>query len=178
VKKLILGLLLGAFFYGPAEASWIKEPRLLTYEASSQKAKPSVHLFCGLTQGNWCALNQLAAKLRAKGYKATVYSHWVNPASVMKAGDILIGHSKGADNVVATPKAKRAFSIDATVANRGAASPTVNYYNPANRIPFVICCGGASVRGAKNVIWRMPHVAMAADQKLHSEIIRQIERLK
>lgn len=141
-------------------------------------AKPDVHLFCGLTQGNWCALNVLAEKLRSMGYRAKVYSHWTQPSSVMKRGDVLIGHSKGADNVSSTKGARLAVSIDATVANRGARSRTVNYYDPANRIPFLICCGGAAVNGAQNVIWRKPHVAMAADPRLHSTIIKRIARLK
>lgn len=146
----------------------------------SHAAKPRIVLLCGLTQGNWCSLNALAASLRAKGYQTSVHSHFAVPTEIAKGNAVYIGHSAGADRVVAySYGARLVFSIDATAANIGAKSNNVvNYYNPNNRIPLFICCGGWKVAGAKNIIWRKSHTAMAADPKLYATIIAQIARLQ
>jgi hypothetical protein len=141
-------------------------------------SKRVAYLFCGLLSFDICGLNNLAAEFRARGVEAHVYSHWATPDLVSSAARaagkeiIYVGHSKGADNVVASTGAHKVYSIDATVANSGAKiKNTWNWYNPRNRIPAVICCGGARVNGANNVIWRMPHVAMGSDPKLHAVIL-------
>jgi hypothetical protein len=159
------------------------KPTIRRQAAPKASGKTTVVLACGLFMFDKCQFNDLAAKMRRQGWDAQVYSHYVNPysasAEARARGDFVayVGHSAGADRVVATEGSKMTFSVDATVANIGARPKTITYafYNPANRIPLVICCGGAYVNGAKNQVWRQPHVAMAGDPALHTLIIQRIK---
>lgn len=151
-----------------------------------------VSLHCGLFSGNVCALQNLAAKMQRRGWVTQVSTHWSDPAIVAAparaagARIFLVGHSAGADRVIARGKAagaRKVFSVDATVANGGAPSGLdyLNFYNPANRALFGICCGGARVSGdragSRNVIVRIGHIPMAGDARVHARIISEIAAL-
>ena len=154
------------------------------WAAPAVKIKAQVELYCGLFSGNWCALNRMRPRLEALGYHVVSYSHLAYPPSVSASAKAIglkvyrVGHSAGADLVVLfADSAAMTFSIDATVANAGARGPVLATYNPANRIPLLICCGGAKVDDAiSNRILRIGHVPMAAYPPLQDAIIAAIER--
>lgn len=156
-------------------------------KAPAKKArKTSVYVFCGLFSFDVCGLGGVAQKARAAGMNAEVYSHWADPylvsADARKRGDtiVYVGHSAGADKALGSKGSSKTFAVDPTVFNPGARKGVVTevYYNPFNRIPLVICCGGAAAVGANNVRWPKPHIAMGSDPALQARIMSQIRNSK
>lgn len=100
-------------------------------------------------------------KLIHKGDKV-YYVPWYAVGFLKVHIDRAIGHSKGADAIL-TIKAKRYIPIDATVANRGCPKKgaCVSYYNPKNKIPLGVCCGGWPVKGAVNKKRNFSHLDIA-----------------
>lgn len=149
--------------------------------ASIVRKSSGVHVafLCGLFSGNACGLIEIAAKAEARGWSASVHSHWADPVAIAahygKARLALVGHSAGADRILNRADlagARVAISIDPTIANSGAPDrvPADNFYNPGNL--RLICCGGARVEGARsNTIIRRPHVTMPRDRALQDRVI-------
>lgn len=150
---------------------------LLAAQAGSAQAA-TVRLYCGLFGIGCSQLADFARALNARGHKATVHSHFADPAAL--GGQVHVGHSAGADRALQARRARLVVAIDATILNPGAPAGvrTLGFYNPANALPLIFCCGGYAVKGAKNAIWRKPHVTMPGDPALQALILREIGRLK
>lgn len=74
--------------------------------------------------------------------------YYVPPGNYKRA----IGHSAGADAALLT-RAPQIRTIDPTFLNSGcpAGSDCQNWHASIDAFPFLVCCGGYSVRGAKNI---------------------------
>jgi hypothetical protein len=169
MKKLLLGLLLGAFFYTPAQASWIKPPQLLTYEVSAvkkkpvKKAAPTALVRSGLLDDGGRYTAVVVDGLKKQGYAVTHLPWWAEaPGKYLVA----TGHSLGADRVLHDNAAK-IIAIDPTMKNTGCVGhpDCTAYYGPANKFPLIVCCGGYPARGANNIAigfghTRAPQIAL------------------
>lgn len=111
-------------------------------------------------------MTDVAAALKAKGHKVTLGS-WRSPPSGIF--DWVITHS-AADRWVNSYPGARVISLDPTFLNPGCNGCT-NLYNPMNKVPFIFCCGGYAMNGAKNIVVRAAHV------KVPSAAIPQIVNL-
>lgn len=87
------------------------------------------------------------AELKKRGHKVVMGSHRAPP---QVRADYVIGHSRGADMALTYPGAK-IITLDATFLNPGCPKGRScdDYVAPVNRLPFLLCCGGYAVRGAK-----------------------------
>jgi hypothetical protein len=169
----VVGMLLAGVYARAAEAPIVRK-----------SSGVHVAFLCGLFSGNACGLTEIAAKAEARGWSASVHSHWADPVAIAaqygKARLALVGHSAGADRILNRADlagARVAISIDPTIANGGAPDrvPAYNFYNPSNL--RLICCGGARVAGAhSNMIVRAPHVTMPRDRALQDRVIYLIEK--
>lgn len=112
--------------------------------------------------------------LRAQGYKVTRRTWY---AADHGRYDLAAGHSKGADRVL-KDNARKIISIDPTLGNPGCAKgkDCTAYVGHANKFPFLICCGGYEVRGAKNIPIGYGHVQ--APRIALKQILKQTKRLK
>lgn len=171
----LVALVAAFFIVSPASASWIKEPRLLTYEVSAAKAKPRTALVrSGLMDDGGRFVSVVVSALQKQGYRVTHLPWW---AAKSGSYTVEIGHSKGADKVL-SDGGRNVIAIDPTIANRGC-QPKSNctaYYAPENRIPLIVCCGGYPARGAKNIRIARGHVQ--APRIALAQILKQTARLK
>lgn len=112
--------------------------------------------------------------LKKQGYAVKRIPWW---ASKSGSFTIEVGHSKGADRVLADG-GRRVIAIDPTIANQGCKpkSDCTVYYGPANKFPLIFCCGGYPARGAKNIKIGWGH--LQAPQIALSQILKQTSRLK
>lgn len=112
--------------------------------------------------------------LRAQGYKVTRKPWW---ASDNERYDVAAGHSMGADRVL-KDRARKIIAIDPTFVNPGCprTKDCTAYVGHANKFPFLICCGGYEVRGAKNIAISYGHVQ--APRIALKQILKQTKRLK
>jgi hypothetical protein len=112
--------------------------------------------------------------LKAQGYKVTRIPWWKADSGKYT---VAAGHSKGADAVL-RDNAKTIIAIDPTLANSGCPKgrDCTAYVGHANKFPFLICCGGYEVRGAKNIAIAPGHVQ--APRIALKQILKQTARLK
>ena len=111
--------------------------------------------------------------LRAQGYKVTRKPWW---AADSGRYTVAAGHSKGADRVL-RDNAKTIIAIDPTFVNPGCQKGNCTaYVGPANKFPFLICCGGYEVRGAKNIAISYGHVQ--APRIALKQILKQTKGMK
>lgn len=90
------------------------------------------------------------AELRKRKYKVVMGS-WLLPPQVK--ADYVITHSAGGSAGLTRYPGAKVFTIDPTVLNPGCSKKNncTNYYAAINKVPFLICCGGYRVNGAKNI---------------------------
>ena len=112
--------------------------------------------------------------LRAQGYKVTRKPWWVADNGRYT---VAVGHSKGADRVL-RDNARKIIAIDPTLVNPGCQKgrDCTAYVGHLNKFPFLICCGGYEVRGAKNIAIGYGHVQ--APRIALKQILKQTARLK
>lgn len=112
--------------------------------------------------------------LRAQGYKVTRKPWWMSDDGRYT---VAVGHSKGADRVL-RDGARKIIAIDPTLANPGCpmGRDCTAYVGHLNKFPFLICCGGYEVRGAKNIAIGWGHTS--APRIALKQILKQTKRLK
>ncbi len=135
-------------------------------------AKPVCRSVTGIFGEVVSPLVTIRKELRKRCRKVYEEKWWA--LSAAKA-DIDIGHSAGADAILRTAT-KRKVSIDPTIANQGCpkGARCINFHNPMNAFPLVVCCGGYPVRGAKNIVAAYPHTAMP--ERIARRVIREAFR--
>jgi hypothetical protein len=155
MKRLALVAILAAFFIAPADAR-------------------TALVRSGLFDDFGIFTRPVEDGLRAQGYKVTRRTWY---AADHGRYTVAAGHSKGADRVL-RDNAKTIIAIDPTFVNPGCArgKDCTAYVGHANKFPFLICCGGYEVRGAKNIPIGYGHVQ--APRIALKQILKQTARLK
>jgi hypothetical protein len=136
---------------------------LFIFIASHAEAK-NVLILRGMFGEVVAPMTDIAASLQKKGHKVTLGSWRAPPTGVY---DVVITHS-AADRWVNSYGRAKVISLDPTFLNPGCKG-CVNYYNPMNKIPFILCCGGYRMTGANNVVVPAPHVAVPSASIRHIE---------
>lgn len=152
--RLLIPALVAGFFIGPADAK-------------------AALVRSGLFDDFGIFTRPVEDGLRAQGYKVTRKPWW---ASDSGRYTVAAGHSLGADAVL-KDNAKTIIAIDPTFVNPGCPKGNCTaYVGHLNKFPFLICCGGYEVRGAKNIPIGYGHVQ--APRIALKQILKQTKRLK
>jgi|GEM_PF-6828887 len=133
----------------------------LTLALSANAATAKTYLvIVGIGGRAVAPMTEIVQGLQKKGHKV-IYADWFAVPDVKV--DVAIGHSAGADAALKTG-AKKILTLDPTFVNTGCPARTkcINWHNPFDAFPFVVCCGGYPVRGATNIIAPAGHTQMPA----------------
>lgn len=125
-------------------------------------------------------MTDLATDLRRQGHKVTMAEWHAIPD---KRFDIAITHSRG--ELALRANVKKVLTIDPTFLNGGcpAGKICVNWHAPIDAFPFLICCGGYAVAGARNtkvpgtlsfIVFAPGHVSMPT--RIKAQIIAEVAR--
>lgn len=124
-------------------------------------AQPRALVVTGIFGEVVSPMNEIAAGLKAAGYKVTRAPWYAMPTDA-NTYDLAVGHSAG--DAILHLKVKRKITIDPTFLNVGCLyrSRCTNFYNGWDAFPLGVCCGGYPVKGAKNIIAPAGHTQMPA----------------
>jgi hypothetical protein len=158
-----MALLVGAFFYGPAEA------------------KTAV-LINGLgVYGNPGMMGEISKALKAKGYTVTTLNHTAGKY-LTEMPDVLIGHSMGANAALKRSQIFRKNPPKLIVAIDAGRAPLFSKAHPTARTVSPYCpfhpIGGQYVYGADNIqVCGTAHISMPLDPRVINIIIKEVEKL-
>lgn len=116
---------------------------------SSPALAKSAVLIRGIGGAYIAKMERIEKGLRAQGYSVDVREYYQGVPT--KRYDLAVGHSAGAPIAMHTNAAER-IAVDSIM---GAYCPKgakcTSFYAPVDKFPFLICCGGYRVTGAKNI---------------------------